>query len=66
LKTIEITVSPDGSSKIETHGFIGGECRDASRFLELALGQPQSERLTADFYREAVTEAQTAQQNQAQ
>ena len=66
MKTIEITVSTDGSSKIETHGFVGGECRDASHFLELALGQRQSERLTADFYREAVTETLTAQQNQTQ
>lgn len=57
MKSIEITVSSDGSSKIETHGFVGGECRDASRFLELALGQRQSERLTTDFYHEAVTES---------
>ena len=66
MKTIEITVSTDGSMKIETHGFVGGECRDASRFLELALGQRQSERLTADFYREAVTEAQATQRHQTQ
>ena len=33
-KTIEITVSPTGETKVETKGFTGGECRDASQFVE--------------------------------
>ncbi len=57
-KTIEITVSPTGQSSVQTKGFVGGECRDASRFIEEALGQRISETLTAEFH-------QAAQQQQA-
>ena len=42
LKTIEITVSPDGQSRVETKGFAGAECRDASKFIEQALGKQVS------------------------
>jgi hypothetical protein len=50
LKTIEITVSPQGDTRVETKGFTGDSCREASRFVEEALGRPTSERLTAAFY----------------
>jgi hypothetical protein len=51
MKTITITVDPKGQSKVETTGFAGAECRDASRFLERALGRATGEILTSDFYR---------------
>jgi hypothetical protein len=50
VKTIEITVSPTGETKVETRGFAGGECREASRFLEQALGRRTAETVTAEFY----------------
>jgi hypothetical protein len=50
VKTIEITVDPKGATKIETKGFTGGECREASRFVEQALGARTAEALTAEFY----------------
>jgi hypothetical protein len=50
LKTIEITVDPKGQSRVETKGFSGGECRQASRFVELALGVLTTEMLTAEFH----------------
>lgn len=49
-KTIEIIVAADGQSRIETKGFAGSTCRDASRFLEAALGTTTSETLTAEFH----------------
>jgi hypothetical protein len=49
-KIIEIAVSPTGQTKIETKGFAGSSCRDASRFLEETLGLKTDERLTAEFY----------------
>lgn len=52
-KTIEITISPTGQSSVQTKGFVGGECRDASRFIEEALGQRVSETLTAEFHQAA-------------
>ena len=39
MKIIEITVDSKGQSKVETRGFTGGECREASNFIEQALGQ---------------------------
>jgi len=51
-KTIEIIVSPDGQSRVETKGFSGSDCREASRFLEEALGNRVSEQLTPEFYRQ--------------
>jgi hypothetical protein len=49
-RTIEITVSPTGATKVETRGFTGGECREASRFVEQALGTRSAETLTAEFH----------------
>jgi len=50
LRIIELTVTPEGETKIETRGFQGASCRDASRFLEQALGQRTNEQLTAEFH----------------
>ena len=50
MRIIEITVDTKGQSKVETRGFTGGECREASKFIEQALGQRTDEKLTADFY----------------
>ena len=50
MKVLEIIVSPKGETSIETKGFAGESCRDASKFIEEALGQPTNERLTGDFY----------------
>ena len=49
-RTIEIIVSPEGHSRVETKGFSGSDCRDASRLLEAALGKTTSEQLTAEFH----------------
>ncbi len=50
-KVIEITVGPTGETTVRTSGFVGGECREASRFVEQALGSRTAEALTAEFYR---------------
>ncbi|MCA9177992.1 MAG: DUF2997 domain-containing protein [Planctomycetales bacterium] len=50
MKTIEIVVSPQGETRVRTLGFVGNQCRPASRFLEEALGKVVSESLTADFH----------------
>ena len=38
-KIIEITVSPTGETRVQTKGFTGSGCRDASRYVEAALSQ---------------------------
>ena len=60
-KTIEIIISPTGQSRVETKGFTGTECRDASRFIEQAIGQQTSEILKAEFHQAAAAQQQVQQ-----
>ena len=59
MRIIEIVISPNGQTQVETKGFTGAECRDASKFIEQALGKQTSEQLTAEFH-------QVASQSQTQ
>ena len=61
MKTIEVLIGPKGETTITTKGFAGSSCRDASKFIEQAIGKAQSERLTAEFY-----QAEEVQQSQQQ
>ena len=47
---IEVIISPTGEASVQTKGFTGSSCRDASRFLEEALGVSTGEQLTSEFY----------------
>jgi hypothetical protein len=58
MKTIEITVSPKGETTVETKGFSGSGCRQASQFIEEALGRRTAEQLTAEFYQAHQTGAE--------
>ena len=61
MKTIEIIVTADGRTSVQTLGFSGPSCRDASRFIEEALGQRIAENRTAEFF-----QAQAVDQQQQQ
>jgi DUF2997 family protein len=50
MQIIELIVSPSGQTRIETKGFSGSSCQEATRELEKALGLRESEQLTAEFY----------------
>lgn len=50
MTTIEITVSPRGETTVQTRGFAGESCREASRFVEQALGSRMSETLTSEYH----------------
>lgn len=63
MKTIEITVDVQGRSRIETKGFAGGECREATRALEQALGTRSAETLTAEFHQGQSTSQDLRQSN---
>ena len=63
MKTIEIIVSPKGETRVETKGFAGGECREASKFVEEALGKRGLERMTSEFYVSQPVHEQNRQQN---
>ena len=53
---IEVVVAPDGATRVETKGFSGATCRQASQFLERALGAATSERLTSEFHAQAAAQ----------
>lgn len=59
MQTIEIIVTSTGQTTVETRGFSGASCRQASEFLERALGQRTGEQLTSEFH-----QTQSAQQHQ--
>jgi hypothetical protein len=61
MKTIEVVVSPQGEVSVETKGFSGPSCREASRFIEQALGQRTGELLTAEFH-QSQAQQESAQQ----
>ena len=50
MKTLEIVVSPDGQTRVETKGFSGTECQQASRFIQQTLGKQTDELLTQEFF----------------
>jgi hypothetical protein len=61
-KMIQIVVDPKGGTKIETSGFSGSSCQDATRALEQALGAKVDEQLTGEYYA-ASNEEQIAENN---
>ena len=50
MKTIEVIVSPQGDSKVETKGFNGNSCRLASEFIKSALGKVAGETMKPEFH----------------
>ena len=60
-KTIEITVSPEGGVSVKTTGYTGSSCRDASRFIEQALGTIGRESLLPEYFQQASTGEQIRQ-----
>lgn len=61
LRIIEVTVSPTGETSIQTRGFAGGECLQASKFLEQALGVVASDHKTTEFYQGQESQQQIQQ-----
>ncbi len=61
MRIIEVVVSPTGETKVQTEGYAGAACLEASKFLEQALGVVTTEHKTPDFYQPA--EVQQQQQN---
>lgn len=48
-----IEIAPDGTTRIKTHGFKGGECDEELKPIEKALGQVKSRERTSEFYEKA-------------
>ena len=61
-RTIEIVIDPTGTARLQTKGFAGPSCRDASKLLEQALGTVESDVSTAEMY-QAATQAEPVRQH---
>ena len=53
MKKIIVTIAPDGSTKVETKGYVGKACQDATRQIEQALGAVVSDTKKPEFYQTA-------------
>ena len=60
-RTIEVIVSPTGETTIQTKGYAGSDCQQASRWLEQALGISTADRKTPEFYQTAQEQQQVQQ-----
>jgi hypothetical protein len=61
LKLITITVSPTGETQLETSGFTGNSCQQASQALATALGIQTQEQLKSDYFLQLNTQSNTVQ-----
>jgi len=50
MKTITITIDTDGSTAIDTTGFKGSSCKDATKEIERALGLAGDNKRKAEYY----------------
>jgi hypothetical protein len=60
-RVIEVVVSPTGETTVQTRGYAGADCLEASRFLEQALGAATADRKTAEFYQNQSAQQQLQQ-----
>ncbi len=60
-RLIEVIVSPQGEVTMQTKGYAGSDCLQASQFLEQALGIVASDQNTAEFYQTETTPQQLTQ-----
>jgi len=63
VKTIEIIVDAKGEATVQTKGFSGPSCREASKALEQALGVAQSDTPTGEMYQVKTAEQPLPQGN---
>ncbi len=49
-RNITVIVSPEGKTKIETSGYSGSSCQEASKFLEELLGNIDAEQLKPEYF----------------
>ena len=61
-RVIEVVVSPTGEAVVQTKGFAGSDCLQASKFIEDALGISSRERKTPEFFSVGQVERQQANQ----
>ena len=61
MRIIEVTVSPKGETTVQTKGYAGADCLEASKWLEQALGVKINDQKTAEFYQATAQVQQVVQ-----
>jgi hypothetical protein len=60
-RIIEVVVSPTGEATVQTRGYAGPDCLQASRFLEQSLGVAVKDTRTAEYHQAAAARQQAQQ-----
>jgi hypothetical protein len=53
VEEIIVKIKEDGTVVIDTNGFVGSACKEATKKLEEALGVVESETLKPEYYLQA-------------
>ena len=61
MRIIEVVVSPQGETIVQTQGYVGAECVQASQWLEQALGITVADRKTSEFFQTAAQQQHVEQ-----
>ena len=61
-RIIELIVTPKGETTIQTKGYAGGTCTQASKWLEQALGIATTDNKTSEYYQSTTAEQHVQQQ----
>lgn len=60
-RIIEVIVTSTGETTIQTKGYAGNECLQASKSIEAALGVTASDRKTNEYYERQQTQQEIKQ-----
>ncbi len=60
-RIIEVIVSLQGEATVQTKGYAGSDCLQASRFVEQALGVVTTEHKTSEFFQSTSAEQKVQQ-----
>jgi hypothetical protein len=63
MKTIEIIIDPQGKVRLQTKGYSGASCKDASKAIEQALGLVQTDQSTPEMYAQQSTDQHEQQRS---
>lgn len=50
MKRVTITIAPDASVKVETAGYVGGECKAVTDAIKRELGSVVEETLKPEYH----------------
>jgi hypothetical protein len=58
MRIIEIVVTRQGETTVQTRGYAGSDCLQATKFLEQALGTTVVDQKTSEYFQQTATQQQ--------